>query len=150
MNLPSFFIFRAPESLHMQNKILLPPFPQGMHLITERIEEALPKLPDAGILHLFLQHTSAGLTLNENADPSVRFDLHNALNRMAPENHPSYTHTMEGADDMPAHIKASLTGCSLTIPISMGRLALGTWQGIYLCEFRKRAGSRRIIATVIS
>ena len=103
---------------------------------------------DVGILHLFLQHTSAALTINENADPDVRHDLAMALDRLVPESWP-YSHTAEGADDMPAHVKAALVGHSLTIPITNGKLALGTWQGIYLCEFRDSGGPRKILATVL-
>jgi secondary thiamine-phosphate synthase enzyme len=133
----------------MQKIIQLRPRPRGMHLITDEIASQLPELPDEGLLHLFLQHTSAGLMINENADPSVRIDLEAAFDRLAPENHPSYTHTMEGPDDMPAHIKAALGGISLMIPVRGKRMALGTWQGIYLCEYRIRAGSRSIIATLL-
>ena len=133
----------------MQKTITLPPYPKGFHLITHLVESALGKLPDEGVLHLFIQHTSAGLSINENADPSVRRDLDKAFDRLAPMNHPDYTHTMEGSDDMPAHIKASLTGNSLFVPLSQGKLALGTWQGIYLCEFRNRGGSRKLIATIL-
>ncbi len=110
----------------------------------------LGELPANGMLNLLLQHTSAALTLNENADPDVRIDLENFTNKLIPENHPVYTHTFEGSDDMPAHIKASLFGTSLTIPISNHSLNLGTWQGIYLCEFRNRGGSRKMIATIYS
>ncbi len=131
-----------------QSTINLPDFDRGYHLITHIIQKQLPELPDKGILHLFIQHTSAGLTINENADPTVREDFETVFNRLVPENDPDYIHTMEGADDMPAHIKASLTGSFVSIPITDGRLNLGTWQGIYLCEFRNRGGRRRIIATI--
>ena len=130
-----------------QTEITLPPFPRGCHLITRLIEKHLPTLPPYGLLHLFLKHSSAGLTLNENADPTVRYDFENMMNRIAPESH-SYEHDLEGADDMPAHFKSSLTGASLMIPISGGRLNMGTWQGVYLCEFRNRGGSRKIVLTV--
>ena len=132
-----------------QTEITLPPFSRGYHLITHLIEKSLPALPSCGLLHLFLKHSSAGLTLNENADPTVRYDFENMMNRIAPESH-SYEHDLEGADDMPAHFKSSLTGASLTIPISGGRLNLGTWQGVYLCEFRNRGGSRNLVLTVWS
>ena len=132
-----------------QTEISLPPFPRGCHLITHLIERHLSTLPSSGLLHLFLKHTSAGLTLNENADPTVRYDFDNMMNRIAPESH-SYEHDLEGADDMPAHFKTSLTGVSLTIPISGGKLNLGTWQGVYLCEFRDRGGSRNLVVTVCS
>ena len=107
-------------------------------------------LPESGILNLFIKHTSAGLTINENADPSVRRDFESFMNKLIPENHPSYSHTYEGADDMPAHLKSSIVGQSVTLPISNHRLDLGTWQGIYLCEFRNRGGRRSITVTVIS
>lgn len=131
-----------------QIEIILPRFERGCHLITNLIERHLPDLPQTGLLNLFIQHTSCGITINENADPTVRHDLEQALNRIIPEDTTYYTHTLEGKDDMPAHIKNSLIGCSLTIPIRHGRLALGTWQGIYLCEFRNAGGHRHIIATI--
>jgi secondary thiamine-phosphate synthase enzyme len=114
------------------------------------VEEAAGELPDTGIMHVLIQHTSAGLTLNENADPSVRDDFETFLNHLVPENHPLYTHTLEGADDMPAHLKASLIGNSVTVPITHGRLNLGTWQGIYLCELRNHGGARRLVITITS
>jgi len=129
--------------------ITLSPFPRGFHLITSEVVKALGALPENGLLHLFIQHTSAGLTINENADPDVRTDYELFFNRIAPENLAGITHTMEGPDDMPAHIKASLVGSSVSIPIIKGLLALGTWQGVYLCEFRNRGGSRRVVATII-
>ena len=107
-------------------------------------------LPDAGLLHLFIKHTSAGLTINENADPSVRVDFDLSFDHLVRENEPYYTHIFEGADDMPAHIKSSLVGSSVTIPISNGRLNLGTWQGIYLCEFRNRGGARKVVISIYS
>jgi secondary thiamine-phosphate synthase enzyme len=137
-----------PVNMISQYMIHLPAFPKGFHLITNNILEEIGGLPDTGLMHIFLQHTSAGLTLNENADPSARFDLESAFDRVAPENHPAYTHTFEGADDMPAHIKSTLTGVSLTIPISNHRLNLGTWQGVYLCEFRRNGGRRQVVVTV--
>ncbi len=133
-----------------QRTITLPPMARGFHLITRHITEAAGKLPDAGVLHVLIQHTSAGLTLNENADPSVRLDFESFINHMVPEDHPLYTHIFEGSDDMPAHLKASIIGSSVTIPITNGNLNLGTWQGIYLCEFRNHGGSRRLVITVTS
>jgi len=132
-----------------QIEITLPPFSRGCHLITHIIEKHLNDLPQKGMLHIFLKHTSAGLTLNENADPTVRYDFETMMNRVAPEA-TNYEHDCEGADDMPAHFKSSLVGVSLMVPITGGRLNLGTWQGIYLCEFRNRGGSRRIVLTVMS
>jgi secondary thiamine-phosphate synthase enzyme len=134
-----------------QKRIRLPAFPRGFHLVTGLILEEIPEIADieVGLLHLFIQHTSASLTINENADPTVRDDFESHFDRAVPENAPYYAHTAEGPDDMPAHIKASLMGSSVTIPISGGRLALGTWQGIYLCEHRDRAGRRSIVATAM-
>jgi secondary thiamine-phosphate synthase enzyme len=134
----------------IQKILHLPPYPRGFHLITRLVEEAAGELPDTGIMHVLIQHTSAGLTLNENADPSVRDDFESFLNHLVPENHPLYSHILEGADDMPAHLKASLVGNSVQIPITNGRLNLGTWQGIYLCEFRNRGGARRLVITITS
>lgn len=122
---------------------------RGCHLITGEIIRQLPELPQCGVLHLFVQHTSCGLTINENADPSVRTDMENMMNKIVPEGAPYYTHTLEGYDDMPAHLKSSLFGVSLQIPITNGQLNLGTWQGIYLCEFRNYGGNRNIIATIL-
>lgn len=133
-----------------QIEILLPNFSRGYHLITHIIENQLPDLPDKGMINIFIQHTSAGLTINENADPSVRTDFETVFNKLIPENDSSYIHTMEGADDMPAHIKTSLTGNSLTIPITNNRMNLGIWQGIYLCEFRNRGGRRKLVITIYS
>jgi secondary thiamine-phosphate synthase enzyme len=134
----------------IQKILHLPPYPRGFHLITRLVEEAAGELPDTGIMHVLIQHTSAGLTLNENADPSVRDDFESFLNQLVPENHPLYSHILEGSDDMPAHLKASLVGNSVQIPITNGRLNLGTWQGIYLCEFRNRGGARRLVITITS
>ena len=133
----------------LQREITLDPRPRGFHLVTREVVGALPELGDvqAGLLHLFIRHTSASLTLNENASPDVRRDFEAWANAYVPEDF-AWTHTDEGADDMPAHVKASLMGTSLTLPIADGRLALGTWQGIYLCEARDRGGARRLIATV--
>lgn len=124
---------------------------RGCHLITEEILQHLPKpLPVAGILNVFVKHTSCGLTINENADPDVRSDMAAILDRLVPENQPFYEHTMEGSDDMPAHAKSSLVGVSVTIPITNSKLNLGIWQGIYLCEFRDYGGERSIVATIFS
>lgn len=133
-----------------QKKITLSPKSRGFHLITDDVLGQIPQVGDIsiGTLHLFIQHTSASLTINENADPTVRQDLESHINQLAPENAPYYLHTYEGADDMPAHIKASLLGNSLTIPIGRGKLLMGTWQGIYLGEHRNRASSRTLIATL--
>ena len=131
-----------------QQLIVVPARCRGYHLITSMILKKLGELPDAGLLNLFIQHTSAALTINENADPSVRTDFESAVNRIVPEGASYYTHTLEGNDDMPAHVKSSLFGPSLTIPVRDGRMALGTWQGIYLCEFRDYGGDRRILATL--
>lgn len=133
-----------------QTEIKLPPFGRGFHLVTGLITGKLGDLPEQGLVNIFLHHTSAGLMINENADPSVWEDLNNSFDLLVPERMPHYTHTMEGDDDMPAHIKSALTGYSLTIPVSAGRLKLGTWQGIFLCEFRNRGGSRKITLTVYS
>lgn len=122
---------------------------RGCHLVTHEVLDNLPKpLPKMGMLNLFVKHTSCALNINENADPDVRTDMEKILNRMVKENEPYYDHTLEGADDMPAHAKSSLIGVSITIPITNGRLNLGTWQGIYLCEFRNYGGPRKIVATI--
>ena len=133
-----------------QLEITLPGFHRGYHLITDLIERQLPRLPEKGLLNILLQHTSAGISLNENADPSVRVDFETFMNKLIPENHPDFVHTLEGSDDMPAHLKSSLIGASLTIPITNHRLNLGTWQGIYLCEFRNFGGRRRLVLTILS
>ena len=133
-----------------QREISLDPRPRGFHLITREVLDALPELGelDVGLLHLLIRHTSASLALNENASPDVRRDFESWFNQAVPERAPYWTHTLEGPDDMPAHVKASLLGATLTIPVSRGRLALGTWQGIYLCEHRDRGGPRSIVATL--
>ena len=133
-----------------QKEILLSPNQRGFHLVTDEIENAVPEIRKikTGIAHIFIKHTSASITLNENADPTVRTDTETHFNKLAPENAPYYKHDTEGADDMPAHLKSVLIGNSLTIPITNGRLNLGTWQGIYLCEHRNRGGSRRIVITI--
>ena len=123
---------------------------RGFHLVTNEVEAHLPKLPEKGILNLFIQHTSAALTINENYDPTVREDFEQSMNHLVKENEPFYKHTLEGSDDMPAHIKSALMGFSLSIPITNGRLNMGTWQGIYLCEFRNRGGERTLLATIYS
>lgn len=132
-----------------QIEFSLPPFPRGYHLVTRLVEKQLPPLPEQGLLNLFLKHTSAGLILNENADETVRYDFENIINLIVPES-TTYEHCLEGNDDMPAHVKSALTGQSLTIPITNGLLNLGTWQGIYLCEFRNYGGSRQLVATIYS
>lgn len=132
----------------LQKSIVLQPYSRGYHLITREIIAQLPDLPTTGILHLFIKHTSAALCVNENADPSVRDDFESIFNHIVPENMPFLTHTLEGPDDMPAHIKAAMIGSSVSIPITNGRLNLGTWQGIYLCEFRNRGGARHLVGTV--
>ncbi|UUO05565.1 secondary thiamine-phosphate synthase enzyme YjbQ [Blastopirellula sp. J2-11] len=133
----------------IQRTITLPAMSRGFHLITRNVVETLPQMSSiqVGLLHVFIQHTSASLTINENADPDVRTDLEMAFSKIAPESFP-YVHTLEGPDDMPAHIKAAMLGSSVTIPVTSGRLALGTWQGIYLCEHRDRGGSRRLVVTL--
>jgi secondary thiamine-phosphate synthase enzyme len=134
----------------LQREIRLDPRPRGFHLITGEVVRALPELRELGVglLHVFIRHTSASLTLNENASPDVRDDFGAFFDDAVPEDAPYWTHTLEGPDDMPAHIKASLLGPSLTLPVSRGRLAIGTWQGIYLCEHRDRGGSRSLVATL--
>ncbi|NOQ72592.1 MAG: YjbQ family protein [Crocinitomix sp.] len=133
-----------------QFQISLPSYSRGFHIISDVVLSQIPNLPQTGLLHLFIQHTSAGICINENADPSVLADLNAWFAKNVKENEPYYQHTFEGPDDMPAHIKTILTGCEITIPITNGRLNLGTWQGIYLGEFRNHGGSRNIIATVYS
>ena len=134
----------------IQKEIALKPRARGFHLVTDEIVRALPELGEirVGVAHFFVQHTSASLCINENADPSVRSDLERSFNELAPENAPYYVHTTEGPDDMPAHIKAALIGSNVTVPITDGRLNLGTWQGLYLCEHRDRGGSRRVVVTI--
>jgi secondary thiamine-phosphate synthase enzyme len=134
----------------LQREIRLDPYPRGFHLVTRDVLRAMPELRElrAGLLHLFIQHTSASLTLNENASPDVRTDFESFFDEAVPEHAPYWTHTQEGPDDMPAHIKASVLGPSLSLPVRDGRLALGTWQGIYLCEHRDRGGSRSVLGTL--
>jgi secondary thiamine-phosphate synthase enzyme len=130
-----------------QQELELPVFKRGYHIITRQIVENCSFLSqlETGILHVFIQHTSASLTINENADPSVREDFKSYFDRIAPENAPYYTHTQEGPDDMPAHLKNAILGCSLSIPVTGGRLNLGIWQGIYLCEHRNNGGRRKLV-----
>jgi secondary thiamine-phosphate synthase enzyme len=134
----------------IQREIDLEPRPRGFHLITREVLGALPELGEVsvGLLHLLIQHTSASLAVNENASPDVRRDFEAWFNEAVPERASYWTHTLEGSDDMPAHIKAALLGPSLTLPVNRGRLAVGTWQGIYLCEHRNRGGSRSVVATL--
>jgi len=134
--------------IHQQH-ISLTQRKRGFHLITSEVVQALPQISEfkTGILQVFIQHTSASLTINENADPTVRKDFEMYFNKIAPENDPDYLHDDEGPDDMPAHLKAAMLGSSVTIPIRNGRLALGTWQGIYLCEHRNYGGSRSLVIT---
>ena len=131
-----------------QFEISLPAFPKGFFLITQMVTDRLSELPDSGLVHILLKHTSAGITLNENADPLVRTDFESFINKLIPENDPAYTHIFEGADDMPAHLKSSLIGQTLMLPVANGHLNLGTWQGIYLCEFRNHGGPRRLVVTI--
>jgi secondary thiamine-phosphate synthase enzyme len=133
----------------VQRTVRLHPVARGIHLITGAVIEALPELRDCrvGVLHVFIQHTSASLAINENADPEVRSDLERALNAIVPEDF-SFEHTTEGPDDMPAHVKSALIGTSVTVPVTAGALALGTWQGVYLCEHRDRGGSRSLVLTL--
>lgn len=132
-----------------QTTLTLPSFPRGFHLVTQQVLEAIPQVRklEVGILHVFIQHTSASLTINENADADVRTDFETAMNHAVPEDL-DYVHTIEGPDDMPAHVKASMLGSSVSIPVRDGSLALGTWQGIYLCEHRDRGGRRNLVLTL--
>lgn len=133
-----------------QIEIVLPAFSRGFHLITGIVESHLPELPQSGLLHLFIKHTSAGICINENADPTVLSDFETVFDKLVPENETYYKHTLEGSDDMPAHIKSVLCGTEISIPITGGRLNTGTWQGIYLCEFRNKGGTRKLVATILS
>jgi secondary thiamine-phosphate synthase enzyme len=132
-----------------QTEITLRAMSRGFHLVTSDIMRQLPPLPKTGIINIFTQHTSCGLSINENCDPDVRVDMETIFNRLVPEGRPDYLHTLEGADDMPAHAKSVLSGVSLTIPITNGRLNLGTWQGIYFCEYRSYGGPRKLVVTII-
>lgn len=133
-----------------QKEIRLPAVKRGFHLITDLLEAQLPELENinVGLAHIFIKHTSASLTINENADPTVRQDFESHFNQMVPENQPYYRHTLEGPDDMPAHLKAAMLGTSVTIPIRNGEFNLGTWQGIYLCEHRDHASKRTVVVTL--
>ena len=133
-----------------QKEITLPVFSRGFHIIMDNILEEIPEIRDIsnGLLHLFIKHTSASLTINEDADPTVRADFETHFNIMVPENAPYYSHTIEGSDDMPAHLKSAILGASLSVPISKGKLNLGVWQGIYLCEHRNHGGNRKIVLTI--
>ena len=132
-----------------QTEIVLPPRKRGYHLVTRELESKLPVLPTAGIAHFFIRHTSAALTLNENADPSVRIDFESFMNKLIPDGDKTFIHREEGSDDMSAHLKSSILGAAVTIPIVDGRLHLGIWQGIYLCEFRNYGDARKIFVTII-
>ena len=131
-------------------ELRLPEYPMGFHLITDQIVSAIEEWPQNGLLHVFIKHTSAGLTINENADPTVREDFDAFIKKLVPENEPYFKHIFEGPDDMPAHIKSSLMGSSVSIPIVDGHLGLGTWQGIYLCEFRNHGGRRKLLVSLSS
>jgi secondary thiamine-phosphate synthase enzyme len=133
-----------------QKEIRLKIHPRGLHLVTEEILRQLPELErfSMGMLNIFIKHTSASLTINENADPTVRQDFESFFNRIVPEDEPYYIHVCEGSDDLPAHIKSSVLGCSLNIPVTMGHLNMGIWQGIYLCEHRNHGGSRELVLTL--
>ena len=134
----------------IQKTISLSPHPRGFHLITNEIVESVPEMSQikTGLLHLFIKHTSASLTINEDADSTVRTDFESHFNQLVPENQSYYQHTSEGSDDMPAHLKASILGSSVSVPIAKGKLALGTWQGIYLCEHRNYGGNRTLVVTI--
>ncbi len=133
-----------------QKEITLPRFRRGYHLITSLIVNELSELPEQGLLHILVKHTSAGITLNENADPTVRTDFESFMNKMIPENDSVYVHTYEGSDDMPAHLKSSVIGAEVTIPITNHQLNMGIWQGIYFCEFRNFGGARKVVLTIYS
>jgi secondary thiamine-phosphate synthase enzyme len=148
-----FFIFinvLISYMIWIQKEINLPPHSRGFHIITHLIENEIEKLQDikVGVAHIFIKHTSASLTINEDADPTVRVDFETHMNVMVPENKPHYKHTLEGPDDMPAHLKSSILGSSVNIPITHGQFNLGTWQGIYLCEHRNQGGPRKIVITI--
>jgi secondary thiamine-phosphate synthase enzyme len=133
----------------VQREVRLEPRPRGFHLVTDEVLDAIPELEriEVGMANVFIRHTSASLTLNENASPAVRRDFRSWFDRAVPEEAPYWTHTLEGSDDMPAHLKSSLLGPSVTVPVSRGQLALGTWQGIYLCEHRDSGGARELVVT---
>lgn len=134
----------------IQKEIVLPVFKRGFHNIDQNILTGIGPLPETGLMNLFIKHTSAALTINENADPLVMIDLNTLLERVAPENDPQYTHTLEGPDDMPAHFKSAILGHSLNVPITHGKINFGTWQSIFLCEFRNAGGNRKIVVTIYS
>ncbi|MFH0867369.1 MAG: secondary thiamine-phosphate synthase enzyme YjbQ [Bacteroidota bacterium] len=134
----------------LQKEIILPQHGRGHHLITDVLINNLPELPDKGLLHIFIQHTSAGITINENYDPAVQKDFESFFNKLIPDGSPYFVHDSEGDDDMPAHLKASIIGQSVTIPITNKKLNIGTWQGIYLCEFRNNGGRRKLVLTIYS
>ena len=138
------------SSMWIQKEITIDPKPRGFHLITDEVIMGCPDIQkiEVGIMQVFIKHTSASLTINEDADPTVRADFESHFNQMVPENAPYYQHTFEGSDDMPAHLKSSILGSSVNIPITNGKLNLGTWQGIYLCEHRNHGGSRRLVVTI--
>lgn len=139
------------DNVTQQFKLTLPVFPKGFHLITDEVLKTIgPHLPSMGVLHIFILHTSAALAINENADSTVRHDMDKGFDVLAPANQKFYQHTVEGPDDMPAHIKSILAGSSVTVPITNGKLNLGTWQGIYLCEFREHATPRKLVMTILS
>ena len=150
----SFFLSAKSQTLRIfmikQKEITLPPFSRGFHNIDRYIVDALSPFPETGMINIFCKHTSAGLMINENADPDVMVDLTTLLERSAPENDPAYIHTMEGPDDMPSHFKSAILGHTLTVPITKGRMNLGIWQSVFFCEFRNRARSRQIVLTVYS
>lgn len=133
-----------------QVEITLQNYRRGYHLITSLIEDSFAEFPKQGILNIHVKHTSAGITLNENADPSVRHDFSNFIDDLVPEHYPKFSHTLEGSDDMPAHLKAAIIGQNISIPVSNHRLNLGTWQGVYFCEFRNYGGSRKLVLTLYS
>lgn len=132
-----------------QVEVYLKPMPKGFHLVTGEIMRQLPQLPKTGLMNVFVKHTSCGLSINENCDPDVREDMETIFNKLVPENRPEYMHILEGSDDMPAHAKSVISGVSLTIPITNGRLNLGTWQGIYFNEYRNHGGTRKLIVTIM-
>ena len=144
------FVLKKNATMIQQTEFTLEARSRGFHLITGEVLRRLPQpLLDTGMLHLFIKHTSCALSINENADSDVRRDMEQIMSRLVKENEPYYLHTLEGSDDMPAHAKCSLIGSDLTIPITRGRLNLGTWQGIYLCEFRDYGGARKVVATIM-
>ena len=144
-----FHTIKNLKTMHFRTEITLPAMSRGFHLITNHVQNALKSCTNSGVLHVFISHTSAGLCINENADSLVLDDFDTFIDDLVPENYPKYTHTMEGSDDMPAHIKSVLTGSSVTVPVTNGRLDMGIWQGIYLCEFRNSGGGRRLVLSLL-